>query len=132
MPPQDNANNQVPPVTSVPPVSNNVPPTAPVSGQSNNTLMAVLCYLGILIIVPFVTEAKNDPFVKFHIKQGLALIISIIIGMFIGIVPILGWILAPLLALFNLIMVIVGIVNAATGKQKQLPLIGGIAKNFNF
>jgi uncharacterized membrane protein len=94
--------------------------------------MAVLAYLGILIIVPFVTDAKNDPFVKFHIKQGLALIISEVVGLFIGVVPILGWIISPLLLLFNLVMVILGIVNAATGKQKELPIIGAIGSKFNF
>lgn len=119
MPPQNQAPSAAP------------QPSAPMSA-GNNTLMAVLCYLGILIIVPFVTEAKNDPFVKFHLKQGLVLIICIVIGMFIGVVPILGWILAPLLGLFNLVMVILGIVNAATGKQSQLPIIGSFAKSFNF
>ncbi len=114
----------------MPPQNNPAP--APVSSQSNSTIMAVLAYLGILIIVPFVTEAKNDPFVKFHLKQGLVLIISEVIGLFIGIIPILGWIIAPLLALFNIIMVILGIINAATGKQKQLPIIGSIGNGFNF
>ena len=94
--------------------------------------MAVLAYLGILIIVPFVTDAKNDPFVKFHLKQGLVLIISEIVGLFIGIIPILGWVIAPLLMLFNLITIILGIVNAATGKQKQLPVIGSIGNSFKF
>jgi uncharacterized membrane protein len=94
--------------------------------------MSVLCYLGILIIVPFVTDAKNDPAVKFHLKQGLVLIICEVIAMFIGAVPVFGWILAPLFVLFNLAMIIVGIVNAATSKQKELPLIGSFAKHFNF
>ena len=120
MPPTPSPLNQVPPVAPQP------------TSQPNNTLMAVLAYLGILIIVPFVTDAKNDPFVKFHIKQGLVLIISEIVGLFIGIIPILGWIIAPLWVMFNLVMVIVGIINAASGKQKQLPLIGSIANNFKF
>jgi uncharacterized membrane protein len=123
MPPQP---NQVPPAAPVPPVA---PQPA---GQSNNTLMAILSYLGILIIVPFLTDAKNDPFVKFHIKQGLVLIISWVVGMFIGVIPVLGWILAPLFTIFNVVCLIIGIINASSGKQKELPLIGTIAKNFNF
>lgn len=118
MPPQNNS--QVPPVTPGQQAAN------------NNTLMAVLAYLGILIIIPFVTEAKNDPLVKFHLKQGLVLIISEIIGLFIGVIPVIGWIVSPLWALYNLIMVILGIVNAATGKQKELPIIGSIGSKFNF
>lgn len=123
----------------MPPQNNQAPQVSPVMPQqpapqavNNNVIMAVLAYLGILIIVPFVTDAKNDPFVKFHLKQGLVLVISEVIGIFIGVVPILGWIIAPFLMLFNLIMVILGIVNAATGKQKQLPIIGSIGNNFKF
>lgn len=45
----------------------------------NNTgdgnLMAIFAYLGIFIIVPFLTDSKNNPFVKFHLKQGLALLV---------------------------------------------------------
>ena len=114
------------------PQQNQAPQPAPQATAGNNTVMAVLCYLGILIIVPLVTEAKSDPFVKFHIKQGLALIISFVVGMFIGMIPILGWILAPLLLIFNVIMVIIGIINSATGKQKELPLIGALGSKFNF
>lgn len=108
------------------------PNQVPANGQSNNTLMAILAYLGILIIVPFLTDAKNDPFVKFHIKQGLVLIISWIVGTFIGVVPILGWMLVPLFGIFNLVCLIMGIINAASGNQKELPLIGSLANNFKF
>ena len=41
----------------------------------NNNLMGIFAYLWILILIPFLTESKNDPFVKYHLKQGLALII---------------------------------------------------------
>ncbi len=118
--PQSNPN----PAPATPPVN----PPAP----GNNNGMAILAYLGILIVVPFLTEAKNDPFVKFHLKQGLALIISELIAMVVVAVPILGWMAAPIIWLFNVVMIILGIINAASGKEKELPIIGGIAKNFNF
>ncbi|MEO8637542.1 MAG: DUF4870 domain-containing protein [Candidatus Taylorbacteria bacterium] len=104
---------------------------APQMGSGGNA-MAVFCYLGILIIIPFLTDGKNDPFVKFHIKQGLVLIISFVVGMAIGIIPILGWIVGGLLLLFNVVMVILGIVNVLSGKKKELPLIGKYASKFNF
>ncbi len=125
----------IPPnVTPAPmsPPSQPIPtPNQPLS-HSSNTGTAILAYLGILIIVPFLTDAKNDPFVKFHIKQGLALIISELVGSFIFVIPILGWIVGAFLGLFNLIMIITGIINAATGKQKELPILGQFARNFNF
>jgi uncharacterized membrane protein len=111
----------------------NIPGSPPKpQGTGNNTGMAILAYLGILIIVPFLTEAKNDPFVKFHIKQGLVLIISEFVAIFLFAIPFFGWIVAPFIWLFNLIMIIVGIINAASGKQTELPLIGSFGRNFNF
>ena len=91
----------------------------------------MLAYLGILIIIPFLTEAKHDPFVKFHLKQGLVLLIGWVIAMVLYRIPLIG-ILAGILDLGLLILAIVGIVNAVSGKQSELPIVGGFAKSFNF
>lgn len=125
-----------PPAPSAP-----VAPAPSTTAVSSNTGMAILAYLGILVIVPFFTDAKNDPFVKFHIKQGLALIIawivmgivSVVMGMAVAI-PSLFFLsfLIPLIDLGLLIINIIGIINAATGKQKELPVIGSFARGFNF
>ena len=39
-----------------------------------DVLMAVLAYIGPLVIISYI-QAKNDLFVKFHIKQGLVLLV---------------------------------------------------------
>jgi uncharacterized membrane protein len=99
--------------------------------HSKNIGMAILAYLGILIIIPFLTDAKKDPFVKFHLKQGLVLIIAWIIISALKSIPLgftINWILWILLVIFMLI----GVINAANGREKELPLIGHFAKNFNF
>ena len=112
-----------------------MPPSSP-QGSSNNNGMAILAYLGILIIVPFLTDAKNDPFVKFHIKQGLVLIIAWIImwffQWFIIFIPIIGWLFSSVLWLGIVAFIIIGIMNAASGKTKELPIIGQFARSFNF
>lgn len=113
------------PMNTGAPAGNPAPATAPApQGGQKNVLMAVLCYLGILVIVPLVTEAKNDSFVKFHIKQGLVLLIAWVVAGVAGMVPVLGWIAAPFLALFLFILFVIGIINAVSGKEKALPLIG--------
>ena len=98
-------------------------------------MMAILAYLWILIIIPFLTEARKEPFVKFHLKQGLALIIFDVIGWVvafaIGWIPVLGWLIAWLWWLASLILVIVGIVNVLNGQEKELPWIGRYGKNFS-
>lgn len=95
--------------------------------SSNQTLMAVLCYFGILVIIPLLTEDKKDPFVKFHIKQGLVLLIAYVIAGFVSWIPLINGLVW--LALF--ILFIMGIVNAATGKKTELPVIGSLGSKFN-
>jgi uncharacterized membrane protein len=100
---------------------------SPEPSKSNNTLMAALAYLGILVIVPLLTDAKNDPFVKYHIKQGLVLLIAYVICGFIVWVPIIGWLLGVLL----FVLFIMGLMNVFAGKQQPLPVIGKYAEKLN-
>jgi uncharacterized membrane protein len=88
--------------------------------------MAILCYLGILVIIPILT-AKEDEFVKFHIKQGLVLLIAFIISGALSRVPIVGW----LFWLATVVLMIIGIVNAASNQKKELPIIGHFGNNFH-
>ncbi len=97
-------------------------------GSGKINAMAILSYLWILFLVPLLA-AKDDDFAQFHAKQGLVLFIVGIIGMFIGAIPFLGWILAPLVSLFCLILAIIGLINVFKGEKKELPLIGQYAKN---
>jgi len=100
--------------------------------EEKNVAMAALSYLGILIIIPLITESRKEAFVKFHIKQGIVLLITSFIAFFVSAVPIIEWILAPFIALAILIMVIIGLVNALGGKEKELPLIGKYSEKINF
>lgn len=92
--------------------------------DQKNVLMALLCYLWILVLIPLMTEAKNDPFVKFHIKQGLVLLIASLGSVVLSMIPILGWMLLPFYSLGILILAIIGVINAINGKEQPLPLIG--------
>lgn len=113
-----------------------MPDEAPkTTGGEKNVGMAVLCYIWILVIVPLLTDAKNDPFVKFHVKQGLVfLIASIIAGvadMILAVVPIIGWLLIMVIWVSLFIIWIMGIINAVNGQEKELPIIGKYGAKFN-
>ena len=96
----------------------------------DNKLMGILAYLGILFLVPYFA-AKESPFAKFHANQGCVLfIVEIaisILAAILGYIPFIGWILSILLYLLSLgcfVFAILGIINAAKGEIKELPLIG--------
>lgn len=90
---------------------------------NKNKFMAILCYLGILIVVPFLV-AKESKFVKFHINQGLCLIVLAIILAVVGCFPLIGGVVEWIGGLVCLILMLMGILNAARGEAKELPLIG--------
>lgn len=99
------------------------------SHAGKNIGMAVVAY--ILFFIPLLTDAKNDPFVKYHVKQGLVLFITSFILMIVGRMPVIGmftWILN----IGVLVLFIIGIMNAIGGKETPLPLIGHLADNFKF
>lgn len=104
---------------------------------ADNKLMAVLSYIGILVLIPFFAE-KNSHYARFHCVQGMylwlgGLAVNVALGIVMGIfaiIPFAGWILSALLGfvmgvfdLAVLALMILGIVNAATGKAKNLPVI---------
>jgi len=107
------------------------PPPAPAapggsSGGSQTKLWAILGYIiPILFFVPLITDAKNDPFAKYHANQQLNLLLYwIAIQIVLPLIPIIGWILLPVAYIIGLIFLIMGLVNAAGDKQKPLPVIG--------
>ena len=109
------------------------PNTSP--SEDNGKLCAILAYLLIGIIWYFVDDnMKNKELAKFHVKQSLVLLILSITLQIVGtILPVIGWfIILPLASLFTFVWWIIGIIYAAKGEMKELPLIGGYAKKFNF
>lgn len=92
------------------------------TNEKDQKLMGILCYLGILWIIPMLTDHKNDEFIKFHINQGILVTILVAISWVVSWIPVIGWI--PGIAAF--IFAILGIINVVGLQQKELPLIGGI------
>ena len=102
-----------------------------------NKVLAVLAYFWILFLVPLLA-APNSQFARFHANQGLVLFLAdIASGVVIGIlsailiwIPIAGVILIGLISaaigICLFVFMIMGIVYAATGKAKEVPLLGKI------
>lgn len=111
------------------------PKAEPAKAPEQTTLMAVLAYIGPLVIIPFLV-AKDDPFVKFHIKQGLILFVGHVIlwilhpllGMYLGML----WSLISLLNLALIVLAVIGIVNVVQKREKELPVVGQFSKYFTF
>ena len=97
---------------------------------NQNKVMAVLAYIGILVLVPLLAAPKSK-YARYHSNQGLMLFIAeICLGVVIGIfswIPVLNiiiGILGGLVSLLLFVFAIIGIVNACQGKAKGLPIFG--------
>lgn len=105
-----------------------------------NKGMAVLCYFGIFLLIPLFSR-KNSKFCRFHANQGLILLIyEVIVNVLSRIINmIFSNMLWPndvlvfcvsaiivILGLFGTILSIIGIVHAAKGEYKEIPVLGKI------
>ena len=92
---------------------------------ADNKLICILCYFGILLLIPLLVK-KDSPFVRFHSNQGLLLILFNIATSIVSVIPIVGWLVGLVGSVASLVFLVMGIVNAANGRAKTLPLIGKI------
>ncbi len=86
-----------------------------------NKIMAVLAY--VIFLIPLLA-AKDSPFARFHTNQGLVLFIGAILSSVVAAIPIIGWIISPILAVIVTVLAVIGIINALKGIAKELPIIG--------
>jgi uncharacterized membrane protein len=98
-------------------------------------LWAFLAYLLSIIgfILVMVLQKKNK-FAMFHAKQSLVLFIAWIVISVVGaIIPVVGWaLILPLGSVFVVVLWVMGMINALTGKQKELWFIGKYADKLDF
>jgi uncharacterized membrane protein len=132
-------NNQEPQAAAVPTPA---PQTEPVVASTETTaqsatpestfdfgqdsLIVAASYLGPLVIIPYMTN-REDPYTRFHIKQGLVLFVAyLILWVFSGFLFFM-WPIIQIIHLGLFILSLIGIVNALQHKEKELPLIGQFA-----
>lgn len=84
-----------------------------------NKTMAILAYF--IFFLPLLTDAKDSKFAKFHANQALLVTLIYIAG-FVLTFLLIGF----LVYILGFVLWIMGIISAANGEMKRLPLIGNI------
>lgn len=95
----------------------------------DNKVMGILAYCSWLVLVP-IFAAKNSKFARFHANQGLVLAICeaaawIVFGL-LSRIPYVGWIFGIIewaITALCTVAAVFGIIYAAKGQAKELPLI---------
>jgi len=91
--------------------------------MKRSKFLAILSYINFLVLIPLFAAGRNE-FVKKHMKQGLFLLLCLVLLPFVLIIPLVGWILGGVWAAVLVVLWIMGVISAATGHERSLPLIG--------
>ena len=104
-----------------------------ISIPKNHIRLATAAY--IIFFIPLLSKSKDDPFVKFHTRQGIGLFVIVL-----ALQTILPFIMINFLSIYFLFitaiqiivitLAIIGIKNAHNGTTKPLPYIGEYIDNF--
>lgn len=88
-----------------------------------------LTIIGFLIVL---LAKKENKYAMYYAKQGLVLFIAWVIvwvvAMVLIFIPILGWLVMILLYICMLVLWIIGWINALSGVEKPIPIIGKYAE----
>lgn len=99
------------------------------SASSNEVLMGILSYLGLLALIPYLVKDQTK-FVHSHAVRGMNLmLLEVIAWVAVGIfswVPVLDSILSALVGLASFVLSLIGIINVANHDDKDLPFIGSV------
>ena len=97
--------------------------------DSNEKACGILAYFGILFLIPLL--AGKTELSRYHANQGVILfILDAALGDVAGVfawIPIIKWIIAGVAGLAGVVLfvfAIMGIVNAANGEMKPVPVVG--------
>ena len=97
--------------------------------MESGKLFAILSYIiPFFFLVPMIQ--RNNGFAQFHARQAVAiLLLAIALSVIAWILPmsLLG-IVSPIFLLAQLALIVIGILHAAKGDAKRLPLLGGYAE----
>lgn len=103
------------------------------SGEADVSQVRLFGILGyifpFLFFLPLVTDAKDNAFAKYHANQQLLLLLFLIIGntaASILTVILIGILLYPVVWIYGLVCMVLGIMNVVNDREKPLPLIGTI------
>jgi len=112
-------------------VSDFTPSQPAQSSGLSDTAAGALAYVTIIPAIIFlILEPYNkNSFVRFHSWQSIFLgIAAFAIDMVLTVIPVVGWMILPFIALAFLVIWIIVLMKALKGERYKLPVIGSLAE----
>lgn len=104
-----------------------MPPEKQLLDLEEKNVYAALCYVVFFVFVSLFMK-KTDPFVNWHIRQGLVILGLIILSLIAS-----AWQprIGNMFFLLVMIVNIIALVQALIGRKWKIPLIGNLAEKFS-
>ena len=97
--------------------------------KENNNQRAALAYL-LVPAIYFLANKEKDSFVQFHSKQAIILAVaSFTVSLVLGVIPVIGWALAPFWGLACFAMWLFLLVKAYQGEEYKIPWLTDFVLN---
>jgi uncharacterized membrane protein len=88
-----------------------------------NKVMAIVACIPIIGLILLFVE-KDDNFVRY---MGAQYTVLGALQLVVGIIPVIGWAISPILATVIFVLMIVGMVKASKGERLDVPMVSGWA-----
>ena len=85
-------------------------------------ILSLIAVFGIGLLIAFIAGDREN--CRFHLNQSLVIWLAGVALGVVAIVPILGWIVAFVGWIFLIVCWFIGIISAASGTEKEIPLLG--------
>lgn len=98
-------------------------PSAPVTEDRTVAIVSYLTLIGFIVAV-VLHSSKKTVLGAFHLRQTLGLMVAGVALWVIAMVPVLGWIISIIGFLFLFVLWLMGLIAAAGGQLKPVPVLG--------
>jgi uncharacterized membrane protein len=99
------------------------------TGMDENVAALLTYVLGLVTGIIFLVIEKESKFVRYHAFQSILVsAVYIILGMILGFIPIIGWIISFLISPIFFILWLILMYQAYQGKWFKLPVVGDFAE----
>lgn len=100
-------------------------PPAAASATEDRTV-AIVSYLTLIgfVVALILHSSKKTQLGSFHLRQMLGILLSWLATVVLVIIPILGWIAMPIVAIGLFVLWVIGLIGAINGQIKPVPLLG--------
>jgi uncharacterized membrane protein len=102
------------------------PPPATTAPAAEDRTVAIVSYLTLIgfVVAILLHSSKKTQLGAFHLRQALGLFVTGFVNLVLAFIPVIGWILIPVVMIGLLVFLVMGLLGAVQGKMNPVPIVG--------